>query len=352
MKKDIKSLIVLIPAYKPGDSLTGLIKELLKHDFNQVIVVDDGSGGEYSHIFEAVKALGCRVIAHEKNMGKGRALKTGFADILENGSGVRGVITADADGQHLVKDIIRVGETLLENENTLVLGARAFTGDVPLKSRFGNTVTRHVFNFVSGLKVHDTQTGLRGIPFPSLKDMLTLKGDRYDFEMDMLLEAKRFGLDVKEITIETVYHDEKNSCSHFNALKDSWRIYKLIIMFGASSVISFVVDYIVFISIASIFPSTADKNSTIVWIPLLGARLVSSTVNFTINRNVIFAKGRKGNLRRQIVGYYILAAFVLAGNIAITSLCKNLGIDLSLSYFISLVMFIVSFPIQKRWIFK
>lgn len=348
MDKDLNSLIVLIPAYKPGDSLIELAKELSEYDFNQVLIVDDGSGGEYSHIFEAVKALGCLVLVHEKNMGKGRALKTGISDILENGSGVRGVITADADGQHLVKDIINVGKTLLENENTLVLGGRAFAGNVPLKSRFGNTITRHVFNFVSGLKVHDTQTGLRGIPYSSLKDMLTLKGDRYEYEMDMLLEAKRFGLSVIEITIDTVYHDEKNSCSHFNALTDSWRIYRLIIMFGASSIISFVVDFAVYALIPLIFPETASK----VWIPFLGARIISSTVNFTINRNVIFAKGRKGNLRRQIIGYYILAAFVLAGNIAIASLCETWGISRIPAYFISLIMFLVSFPIQKRWIFK
>jgi glycosyltransferase involved in cell wall biosynthesis len=351
MEEDLKSLAVLIPAYKPGDSLIRLAGELSGHDFNRIVIVNDGSGDEYSHIFEAVKGMGCRVLEHKKNMGKGRALKTGFGDILADGSGVRGVITADADGQHLVRDIIRVGEALLENDNTLVLGKRSLAGKVPLKSRFGNTITRHVFNFVSGLKIHDTQTGLRGVPFSSLGDMLTLKGDRYDYEMDMLLEAKRFGLNVAEVEIETVYIDKKNSNSHFNALKDSWRIYRLIIMFGASSIIAFLVDALMYSLIVLIFPESWE-DSAIVWIPLLGARSISSTVNFTINRNVIFAKGRKGNLLRHIVGYYLLAAFVLAGNIAITSLCKSLGIDKFLSYFISLIMFIVSFPIQKRWIFK
>lgn len=352
MDNDLKSLAVLIPAYKPGDALIPLTQELSEKGFSQIIVVDDGSGSEYAHIFEAVKSLGCRLLTHEKNMGKGRALKTGISEILKSGSGISGVITADADGQHLVKDIINVGLALLNNDNTLVLGKRAFAGDVPLKSRFGNTITRHVFNFVSGLKVHDTQTGLRGIPFSSLGDMLTLKGDRYEYEMDMLLEAKRFGLRVIEVEIDTVYLDKENSSSHFNALKDSWLIYRLIILYSASSVVSFIVDSLAVILITLIFPSTADEKTVIPWIPLLGARLISSTVNFTINRNVIFAKGRKGNLRRQMIGYYTLAAFVLLGNIAITSLCKSWGINFYLSYFISLVMFIISFPIQKRYIFK
>jgi glycosyltransferase involved in cell wall biosynthesis len=352
MEKSLRSLVVLIPAYKPGDALVTLAKELIARGFNEIVIVDDGSGPEYAHIFEAVGQSGCRVLRHEKNMGKGRALKTGMRDILEKGSGISGVITADADGQHLVKDIVNVGLTLLDNENTLVLGKRTFAGKVPLKSRFGNTITRHVFNFVSGQKVHDTQTGLRGIPFSSLGDMLTLRGDRYEYEMDMLLEAKRFGLRIVEVDIETVYLDKNNTSSHFNAFKDSWLIYRLIILFSASSIISFVVDYSIAALITFIFPETADERSTIVWIPLLCARLVSSVINFSINRNVIFARGRKGNLRRQLIGYYTLAAFVLLGNIAITSLCKGLGINIYLSIFISFIMFVVSFPIQKRYIFK
>lgn len=350
MEKSIRSLVVLIPAYKPGDALITLAKELVARGFNEIVVVDDGSGPEYADIFEAVGQSGCRVLRHEKNMGKGRALKTGFRDILENGSGLSGVITADADGQHLVKDIVNVGLTLLDNENTLVLGKRTFAGKVPLKSRFGNTITRHVFNFVSGQKVHDTQTGLRGIPFSSLGDMLTLRGDRYEYEMNMLLEAKRFGLRVVEVDIETVYLDKNNTSSHFNALKDSWLIYRLIIMFSASSILSFLVDALMFALITLIFPATKDTG--IIWIPTLGARLISSAVNFTINRNVIFARGRKGNLLKHLVGYYTLAAFVAAGNIAIISLCHSWGINLYLSYFISLIMFVISFPIQKRYIFK
>lgn len=351
MDNDLNYLSILVPAYKPGESLVTLCDDLMRQGFNSVVVVDDGSGEEFSGIFRRVKELGCRVLTHSANMGKGTALKTGFNDILANSTGVKAVVTADADGQHLVKDIINVGRITLEMDDSIVIGGRAFKGNVPLKSRMGNAITRNVFRFVSGQKIHDTQTGLRGFPISSLPKIIPLSGDRYEYEMNMLLEASRLDLKLKEIEIETVYLND-NESSHFNAVKDSWRIYKLIIMFGASSIISFVVDYLVFISIASIFPSTADKSATIVWIPLLGARLISSTVNFTINRNVIFAKGRKGNLRRQIIGYYILAAFVLTGNIAITSLCKNLGIDLSLSYFISLVMFIVSFPIQKRVIFK
>lgn len=349
MENDLNYLSILIPAYKPGESLVTLCEELMRQDFNEVVVVDDGSGESFSDIFRRVSEIGGRVLTHPVNMGKGKAMKTGFNDILVNSKGVKAVVTADADGQHLIKDIINVGRITLEADDTIVIGGRAFKGNVPLKSRMGNAITRNVFRFVSGQKVHDTQTGLRGFPVSSLPKILPLSGDRYEYEMNMLLEASRLDLKLKEIEIETVYIND-NESSHFNAVKDSWRIYRLIIMFAASSLISFGVDALVFVLITLIFPGS--KESFIVWIPNLGARLISSTVNFLINRNVIFAKGRKGNLKRHIIGYYTLAAFILIAGIAVTSLFKDLGVNVYVSYIISLLLFVVSFPIQKRFIFK
>lgn len=352
MENDLKSLSVLIPAYKPGEALIKLSEELLRQGFNEIIIVDDGSGEEYSGIFKSIQALGCRLLAHGVNMGKGRALKTGFNDILVNRRDVKGVVTADADGQHLISDIIKVGRELLSLENTIVIGGRTFSGNVPLKSRFGNTITRNVFKYVSGQKIHDTQTGLRGFSIPTLEKIIKLPGERYEYEMNMLLEAGRFDIKLKEIEIETVYLND-NESSHFDTIKDSWRIYKYIIMFGASSLISFGIDALMFWLITVIFPSTASSTTTIVWVPLLGARVISSTVNFILNRNVIFAKERQGSLKRHIVGYYILAAFILAGNIAITSLFHSIpGFPVFVAYLISLILFLVSYPIQKKFIFK
>lgn len=351
MDEILKSLSVLIPAFKPGEALVSLCSELMQQGFNEVIVVDDGSGESYSGIFTSVELKGCRVLKHAVNMGKGRALKTGFNDVLLNGKGVRGVVTADADGQHIVSDIINVGRALFESEDTIIIGGRAFSGQVPLKSRFGNTITRNVFRFVSGQKIRDTQTGLRGFPISALKKIITLTGERYEYEMNMLLEASKFDLKLREIGIETVYIDD-NASSHFNTVKDSWRIYKLIIMYSASSIVSFFIDAIMFALITVLFPSTANRQAAIVWIPILGARIISSTANFLINRNVIFAKEKQGSLRRHIAGYYLLAAFILAGNIAITSLFKNLGVNIYISYFISLLLFFISYPVQKHLIFK
>jgi glycosyltransferase involved in cell wall biosynthesis len=346
MENILKSLTVLIPAYKPETALVTLAKELLGQGFNQVVVVDDGSGTEYSAVFDSVEQLGCRVLRHAVNMGKGRALKTGLNDILVNYPGQH-VITADADGQHLLKDIINVGKTLLENENTIVIGRRAFFGSVPLKSRFGNTITKHVFNFVSGQKIHDTQTGLRGLPASSLKSMLTLTGERYEYEMDMLLEASRFGLTIKEIDIETVYID-KNSSSHFNPLKDSFRIYRLIVLFAGSSLFAFLIDFLLYALLIKAFPQ-----QSMLWIPVAGARVVSSAINFMINRNVIFSKGKNGNLRKHVIRYYWLVAVIMILNYSIIFLLRSVGVNELVAKLIAeLLLFFLSYTMQKRVVFK
>lgn len=379
MNNELKELAVLIPAYKPEKTLISLSEELLAQGFGEVIIVNDGSGETFSPIFERVEALGCTLLTHEMNKGKGRALKTGINYLLVQKSNVRGVITADADGQHLVKDIIRIGQELLQTEDTLVLGSRAFSGNVPLKSRFGNSITRAIFNFVSGQKVRDTQTGLRGIPFAALEKMVTLRGERYEFEMNMLLEAKRCNLVIKEVEIETVYIND-NSGSHFNPIVDSWKIYKQIftysgatiyrhiIMFGGSSLLAFGIDYLIFTLLnilvprmsflnlsdaqAFVIPFIGLKIEPVLLIAVVGARVISSTVNFIVNRNIVFAK-KGGSLAKHIFGYYLLVVIIMIANYAIISGLKSIGINVYVAKVITeAVLFVLSFFVQKRVVFK
>ncbi len=347
MEHDIKSLAVLIPAFKPGDSLIKLSAQLIEKGFGHVLVVDDGSGEEFAAVFASVEEAGCRVIRHAVNMGKGRALKTGINDILLNQEGLEGVITADADGQHLVGDIINVGRAMLETENTIVIGRRAFSGKVPLKSRFGNTITRHVFNFVSGEKIYDTQTGLRALPYSSLQSMLTLTGERYEYEMDMLLEASRLGLKLKEIDIETVYLDN-NSTSHFNPLKDSFRIYRLIVMFAGSSLFAFLIDFALFTLLALAFPAINMQ-----WLVTAGSRIPSATINFFVNRNIVFSRGKGGNVKRHALGYFWLAAVIMILNYSIIFLLRSIRVDKFIAKLIAeILLFFLSYTMQKRVIFR
>lgn len=349
---NLKQITVMIPSYKPDEKLLGLAKELLQEDFFEILIVDDGGGAPYAHIFEELKAMGCRVVTHAINMGKGRALKTGFNDLLARRCPIHGVVTADADGQHLVKDIKSVAEATLRSDNTIVLGKRVFVGKVPAKSRFGNTITRNVFNFVSGQKIFDTQTGLRGFPMSTLPALLALSGERYEYEMNMLLEASNLGLKLSEVEIETVYYNG-NSGSHFNAVKDSWRIYRLIIMFGGSSLISFLIDYALYALFVTLIPMQHNTWLTNVVLATISARVISSVVNFLINRNVIFAKGKKQNLRRHLIGYYVLAACILVINTLLVNWFVSLGVNEYLAKLpVEVILFFVSFIFQKRVVFK
>ncbi len=350
--EQLKRVGIVIPAYMPDERLIKFAEELLNENYYEVLIINDGSGEKYAHIFGSLESMGCRVITHAINMGKGRALKTGFNDILVRGLNLSGVVMADADGQHLIKDIRNVAEALLNTENTIVLGKRVFKGKAPLRSLFGNTVTRSVFNFVSGQKISDTQTGLRGLPYAALPKLLKLSGERYEYEMNMLLEASSLGLKFNEIEIETVYFND-NKGSHFNTISDSWRIYRLIIMFGGSSLISFLIDYALYALFYSVLPNIDIRGVTSPMISTAAARIISSAINFTINRNVIFAKGKKQSLRRHIIGYYILAACILAVNMLLIKLFVSLGVNEYLAKLpVEAILFCVSFILQKKVVFK
>lgn len=357
MENNLGRIAVLIPAYKPGEALMVLSKELMERGFRHVVVVDDGSGGEFAAVFETLESMGCRVLRHDINRGKGRALKTGLEDIMSLGNEIDGVVTADADGQHLIRDIVCVAQMLTEWTDTIVLGSRAFCGEVPLKSRMGNAITRNVFNFLSGQRVRDTQTGLRGLPTDALPELLRLPGDRYEYEMNMLLEASRLNLKLKEIDIETVYINN-NSGSHFNPLKDSWRIYKRILMFSASSMMAFAIDFVVFTLMSLwVLPSVAglspDAKLMEVLFAAVPARIISSLVNFLVNRNVIFSKKKKKGLAQHLLGYYLLVAAILVVNILMITALKSLGLNVLVAKIITeAILFFVSFFVQRRVIFK
>ena len=233
-KQDTFRVVVLIPAYKPDDRLIQLTREL-KEEKLDVLLVDDGGQKPFAPIFEQCRALGAEIAVHAVNQGKGRALKTGLNAALNIWPDLSGVVTADADGQHTLRDILRIIEAMREHPNALVLGSREFTGDVPFKSRWGNRITRFVYALARGVHVSDTQTGLRGLPACAIPAMITIDGERYEYEMNVLLKLRDMKLGVVEVPIETIYIDD-NSGSHFNPVRDAIRIYAVIFKYLFSSV--------------------------------------------------------------------------------------------------------------------
>ena len=213
---------LIIPAYKPGKELLTLLARFQDDATFLPIVVDDGSGEDFKTIFGALPP-GVTLLRHPVNRGKGAALKTALNYVLEDCPDCAFAVTADADGQHRYEDILRVCATAYDHPDALVLGSRKFEGEVPLRSRLGNGITRHVFSIASGVKVYDTQTGLRAFVREAVKRFAEVPGDRYEYEINMLLTAAQSGMPVMEHWIETVYLDD-NASSHFNPFRDSFKI--------------------------------------------------------------------------------------------------------------------------------
>ncbi|MDW7656319.1 MAG: bifunctional glycosyltransferase family 2/GtrA family protein [Bacillota bacterium] len=335
---------ILIPAYKPDSQMISLIRELIDTGFTRLLVVNDGSGPEYDACFNEAEALGCKVLRHAINMGKGRALKTGLNEAMLSGYADRGIITADADGQHAPRDIYRVALAMQESPEALVLGVRRFTGKVPIRNKMGNAITRGVFALVNGNGIMDTQTGLRGIPLRHLPLMLSLKGERYEYEMNMLLEARPNDVHMVQVPIDTIYI-EGNKSSHYHPFIDSVRIYALILRYILSSIVAGIVDYGVFAVMHLSFPRLLIESVVV-------ARILSSIVNFMINRKIVFRQ--KGTVAHAAFRYYSLVVFIMLCSYGlIWTLSGPLGLNVFLAKIITdAILSIVSFFAQREFVYS
>ena len=221
-------LAVLIPAWNPGAELTSLVETLIQMGCRTVLVVDDGSSAGAQPVFQRLREMpAITLLRHAHNHGKGCALRTGFQEFLRAWPDYDGVITADADGQHAPEDIARVAAALAASPTRIILGARPFPSTMPWRSRLGNVLTRYAFRAATGVMLADTQTGLRGIPRTLLPELLTIPGDRYEYEMAALTHWCCQGCAPVEVPIQTIYHDHNRS-SHFHPLRDSYGIYSVL----------------------------------------------------------------------------------------------------------------------------
>ena len=357
---------MLIPAYKPDEKLISYVESLAKAGFKKIIVVDDGGGEAFAPIFEEVKKTpGTVVLTHEVNKGKGRALKTGLAYYLENNEGFDGVITGDADGQHTLKDTLKVMRIMAKNKKSLILGSRNFDEEgIPFRSRFGNKMTTVVFRIFHGRTIGDTQTGLRGMPNDIIPYFLDIDGERYEYEMNMLMECARLKLDIIETPIKTVYIDD-NSSSHFNAVRDSARIYflltKTFLKYITSSLISYIVDLLVFRIMIAILPD-ADKSNIGGWFlkafATAPARIISSTVNFLINKLLVFKKD--GDRAKSAFRFVVLAVGIWAlSTTLVWFICDFVfmhklsdNMQMLVKMIVDTALVFVTYTLQRIWVFK
>lgn len=335
-------MYVLIPAYQPDARLPRLILELHRADpSTKIVVVDDGSGQKFSDIFEASATAGAHVISYENNRGKGYALREGFTWIRDiAGDLSECVVTADADGQHTLNDIFRVGRTCTDT-GTSVLGVREFVGHVPARSRIGNTATSALFWLATGWKLKDTQTGLRAFPVALLPALLEVQGDRYEYELRVLLHLAKFRHPVTQIPIETIY-EAGNPTSHFRPLQDSARIWAPLLKFAASSGVATIIDYVLVLALNALTGA--------LFFPVVVARMVSASVNFAMNRRVFEATGVP--LRRSALRYAALAIAVVAGSYTMLAVLTGIGMPLWIAKIIAdTTMYLVSYSAQSRYVF-
>ncbi|HEY0643861.1 MAG TPA: glycosyltransferase family 2 protein [Nocardioides sp.] len=337
---------LLVPAYRPGPALLRTLADLraARPDWG-LVVVDDGSGPAYADVFARAADSGAVVVRLPANRGKGAALKAGFAHVAATRPGCP-VVCADADGQHALDDIVAIGERLLggPTRRRLVLGARTFDGRVPLRSRVGNTLTRWLFTAATRQRLEDTQTGLRGIPAGLLPWARTVPGERYEYELQVLLRAGRTGIALDPLPIATIYLDD-NSSSHFRPVVDSLRVYLPLLAFLASSLAAFVIDTVALLALQAL---TSD-----LLVSVVGARLTSAGVNFVVNRRLVFDSERRVRTRTAVRRYAALATVLLALNFLLLSTLTWLGIDLLPSKVLTeLALVSTSFAGQRAFVFR
>jgi putative flippase GtrA len=333
---------VLIPAYKPGSSLTTLVQALQALGVRHVVVVNDGSGPEFADRFRSIDLPGVFLVEHAVNLGKGAALKTGMNYALVKFPGCPGVVTADADGQHHPDDILRVAERLAGSPDALVMGVRSFGEKVPLRSRFGNDVTRVLMKIVMGQSLADTQTGLRGIPASLIPHLLRLASNGYEFELDMLIACKHQGCPLVQEPIRTIYLDG-NKSSHFHPIFDSMRIYFLLFRFSVLSVLTAAIDNLVFAFTYQHTKSIAQSQ--------IAARLVAMVFNYAGARRMVFHSQQR---HAVVVPKYV--ALVAANATLSYALIRLLTYSLHLPAIPAKLaaeglLFIANFAIQRDFVF-
>ncbi|MCD8197189.1 MAG: bifunctional glycosyltransferase family 2/GtrA family protein [Lachnospiraceae bacterium] len=332
--------IALIPAYQPGPLLLDLLREVRRNSL-LAVVVDDGSGEEARELFRQASEYAV-VLTHPENRGKGSALKSGLRYIQDHFCEDCVIVTMDADGQHRVSDVLRVCRDAQEHPGSLVLGCRRMKKGVPLRSRFGNTLTRLVFSLCTGSGLYDTQTGLRAFDSTLARELIGISGERYEYEMHVLLECFEGNIPVREVEVETVYFD--GNTSHFDIMRDSYRIYKEILKFSASSFLSFLLDYALYSLLLMLTGNLTTSN--------IGARVMSAGFNYSLNRKPVFCSDSQvGN---TIWKYWLLAAAILAGNTLVLSVLVNrAGVNRYVAKLCTeLLFFFLSWLVQRCVIFR
>ncbi len=213
-------VLVAIPAYNAANTLAVLIAALERsYPHITVLVIDDGSNDRTD---EVIRVQGAKVITHERNLGKGAALRSGFNYALNNGFDA--VVTMDADLQHDPAEVQLFLEEFV-SDDTLLIGVRRLSDGMPFPRKISNSLSTFVASVFAGRRIEDSQCGFRLIPTRILRS-LQLDSSHYDLEPELVIRAARAGFTIRGIAISTIYND---SVSSIHPVRDTLRFLKLIL---------------------------------------------------------------------------------------------------------------------------
>ena len=352
----MKGVAVLVPAYEPDGRLVGYVDSLKDAGFRHVVVVDDGSGEAFRAIFDSLSSRPfCSVLHHDVNRGKGVALKTGLRFIRESFPEAIGVVTADSDGQHDVEDCRHLAESLASNPSGIHLGSRDFSiSGVPFKSRFGNRWASVTFWLFHGRWLPDTQTGLRAFPTSMIPFLLDVQGDRFEYEMGVLIAAARSGMPLKPVPIRTIY-ENRNAGTHFRPLWDTLRINRLVladfIRFSGVSMASFAMDQGLAWMFAAILGVMGVDRHGMIWASGFAARFLSAVFNYSMNRAFVFHS--RGKVAASAWKYALLCATVIVLSNCGVSALASVGVSRGIAKLAcDVILCFAGYRIQSRFIFR
>lgn len=341
-------IVLLMPAYNPGEKMVSLIGEL-KKDFQTIIVVNDGSDAKSQQYFDMIKNQ-VVLLSHAKNIGKGAALKTGFKYILEKHKDAYGVVTAGVDGQNSTLDILRCCKEFIEDKSVTVYGCRNFLedDDISEETKIDNELTSHMLRLYSGIDISDTLTKLRVFPIKILNELMMVEGDRFDYDLNVIFRLSELNITIKEVLVDALRVEPPRKFL-VKRIADRIRIYLVFLKFCMSSLVCYTVDLISFSVIKHfIYPFTP------VWYIYLStmiARVISGSLNYSVNRLVFKTKVDVGTAgKRFLILWFVqmcLSAFFVN---AISNMSPYDPIVIKM--IVDTLLFLASYQFQRKWVFK
>ena len=355
---------IVIPSYNPDVKLSMLVDELIMSGFSDIIIVDDGSDFGIRNVettFEYVKEKAeCTILHHPSNLGKGMALKTGFKFCMHNRNKDTIVVTMDDDGEYSIPDVNACLEIYEENhmeDKPVLIASRDFkAGTYSTKRYIINKVAGIAMTYLCGVDIKDVQTGLRIIPVKYMKNLLKIEGERFEYEINMLVELKYNNIS----TVEHIISKEKETTiryADYNPIWDICRLIAVMLKYAVSSMAATALDVALFYLIILSMDDTllnVDKSAGMLLATVV-ARVISSTFNCVVNKRTVFKSDEP--MKRVIIKFYIFSllralvsyVMILGASYVLGSYADTATVIVKL--IVDLILFFAGYGIQKKFIF-